>query len=72
MAIGKVKSVKPVGRDVGPEAEIEMSSGDYRFVYREAMAAPKRYTTLEVLTSPRHEQLYGARRPTTEWNMILN
>ncbi|MCY4665442.1 MAG: AAA family ATPase [Acidimicrobiaceae bacterium] len=53
----KVKSVKPVGRDVGPEAEIEMSSGDYRFVYAKRWLRD-RYTTLEV-TSPRHEQLTG-------------
>ena len=32
----QVKSAKPVGRDVGPEVEIEMSTGRfvYRFVYR--------------------------------------
>ncbi len=65
----KVKSVKPVGRDVGPEAEIEMSSGDYRFVYAKRWLRD-RYTTLEV-TSPRHEQLTG-REAHDRVNAILN
>ena len=65
----KVKSVKPVGRDVGPEAEIEMSSGDYRFVYAKRWLRDRR-TTLEV-TSPRHEQLTG-REAHDRVNMILN
>ena len=65
----KVKTVKPVGRDVGPEAEIEMSSGDYRFVYAKRWLRD-RYTTLEV-TSPRHEQPTG-REAHERVNMILN
>ena len=30
----QVKSAQPVGRDVGPEVEVEMSTGEYRFIYR--------------------------------------
>lgn len=54
---GRIRSVKPVGRDVGPEAEIEMSSGAYRFVYAKRWLRD-RFTTLEVIT-PQHEQLSG-------------
>ena len=64
----RVKSVRPVGRDVGPEAEVEMSSGGYRFVYAKRWLRD-RYTTLEV-TSPRHEQLTG-REAHDRVNMIL-
>ena len=54
---GAIRSVKPVGRDVGPEAEIEMSSDDYRFVYAKRWLRD-RFTTLEVV-APQHEQLTG-------------
>lgn len=53
----RVKSVGPVGRDAGPDVEVEMSSGDYRFVYRKRWLRD-RSTTLAI-TSPRHEQING-------------
>ena len=53
----RVKSAKPVGRDAGPEVEVEMSSGPYRFVYRKRWLR-RSETTLEIV-SPRHEQLSG-------------
>ncbi len=53
----QVKSVQPVGRDVGPEVEIEMSTGEYRFIYRKRwLRRPE--TVLQVL-SLRQEQLTG-------------
>jgi hypothetical protein len=53
----QVRSVQPVGRDVGPEVEIEMSTGEYRFIYRKRwLRRPE--TVLKVL-SPRQEQLTG-------------
>ena len=53
----QVKSAKPVGRDVGPEVEIEMSTGQYRFVYRKRWLR-RSETVLSVLT-PQHDQLTG-------------
>ena len=53
----RVKSVRPVDRDAGPDVEVEMSSGDYRFVYRKRWLRD-RSTTLEV-TAPQREQLAG-------------
>ena len=53
----QVKSAKPVGRDVGPEVEIEMSTGQYRFVYRKRWLR-RSETVLKILT-PRHDQLTG-------------
>lgn len=53
----QVKSVQPVGRDVGPEVEVEMSTGEYRFVYRKRWRR-RPETVLNVL-SPQHEQLTG-------------
>jgi len=53
----QIKSVQPVGRDVGPEVEIEMSSGSYRFVYATRWLR-ERFTTLEVV-APKREQLSG-------------
>ncbi|MCY4069458.1 MAG: hypothetical protein OXE79_10210 [Acidimicrobiaceae bacterium] len=52
-----IRSVQPVGRDVGPEVEIEMSSGDYRFVYSKRWLR-NRSTTLEVI-APQREKLSG-------------
>ncbi len=50
-----IKDTQPVGRDVGPEVEVEASSGRYRFVYRKRwLRQPE--TVLEI-TEPRHEQL---------------
>lgn len=53
----QVKSTQPVGRDAGPEVEIEMSTGQYRFVYRKRWLRRSK-TVLEVL-SPKHEQAVG-------------
>ena len=53
----QVMSTQPVGRDVGPEVEVEMSTGEYRLVYRKRwIRRPE--TTLEVI-EPAHEQLRG-------------
>ncbi len=56
-ATKKIKSVKPVGRDVGPEVKIEMSSGSYRFVYAKRWLRDS-FATLKVIT-PEREQLSG-------------
>ena len=53
----QVKSIQPVGRDVGPEVEIEMSTGEYRFIYRKRWLRRSK-TVLNVL-SPQHEQPTG-------------
>ena len=53
----RVRSVKPVGRDVGPDVEVEMTSGRYRFVYRKRWLRQSE-TTLEV-SAPQREQLSG-------------
>ena len=53
----RIRSVQPVGKDVGPEVEVEVSSGGYRFVYRKRWRR-RRETTLTV-KSPRHESLTG-------------
>ena len=53
----RIRSVQPAGKDVGPEAEVEVSSGDYRFVYHKRwQRCPE--TTLTV-KSPRYESLTG-------------
>ncbi len=53
----RVKSVKPVGRDEGPEVEIMLSSGRYELVYEKRwLRDPK--TTLDV-SSPRSETHTG-------------
>ena len=53
----QVKSTQPVGRDVGPEVEVEMSTGEYRFIYRKRWLR-RSETVLNVL-SPQHDQLTG-------------
>ena len=53
----QVTSAKPVGRDVGPEVEIEMSTGEYRFVYRKRWL--RRSETVLNILSPQHGQLTG-------------
>ena len=53
----QVKSAQPVGRDVGPEVEIEMSAGRYRFIYRKRWL--RRSETVLSVLSPQHEQLTG-------------
>ena len=53
----RIKSVKPVGRDEGPEVEITLSSGMYELVcHKRWLRDPK--TTLEV-SSPRSESYSG-------------
>ena len=53
----QVRAVQPVGRDVGPEVEISLSSGNYELVYRKRwLRQPE--TTLEVI-SPHRESLTG-------------
>ncbi len=52
-----LKAIRPVHLDVGPEVEVEISSGNYRFKYfKRWYRRPE--TTLEVIT-PRREQLTG-------------
>lgn len=52
-----VRDVKPVGRDVGPEAEIELRTGPYDLVFRKRwLKSPS--TELEV-RAPAREQLSG-------------
>ena len=53
----RIRSTQPVGRDVGPEAEAELSSGDYRFVYRKRWR--RRPETTLAVTEPRSESLTG-------------
>ena len=53
----QVKSVKPAGRDEGPQVEIELSSGQYEIVYRKQWLRNPG-TTLE-LRSSRSESLTG-------------
>jgi hypothetical protein len=53
----RVKSVKPVHKDVGAEVEIELSTGPYRFVYRKRWHK-QRETTLDIL-EPGRSQFTG-------------
>jgi len=53
----KIKDLVPVGRDVGPEVEVEIETGDYAFTYRKRWVRD-RLTELEI-TKPVHEQLTG-------------
>ena len=53
----RVKAVKPVHKDVGAEAEIELSTGPYRFIYRKRWHK-QRETVLEIL-EPRRSQFTG-------------
>lgn len=53
----RVKAIRPVHRDVGPEVEVEISSGQYRFTYSKRWYRDKE-TKLEV-TAPAREQLTG-------------
>ena len=53
----RIRSAQPVGRDVGPEAEAELSSGEYRFVYRKRWR--RRPETTLTVTEPRSESLAG-------------
>ena len=53
----RIRSVQPAGKDVGPEAEVKVSSGDYRFVYHKRWR--RRPETTLTVKSPRHESLTG-------------
>ena len=53
----KIKDLLPVGRDVGPEVEIEIETGEYAFTYRKRWIRD-RETVLEIV-KPAHEQLTG-------------
>ena len=53
----QVREVKPVNRAEGAEVEIEVSSGDYRFVYSKRWHRQP-WTKLEIAT-PQHVQLTG-------------
>ena len=52
-----VRAIRPVHRDAGPEVEVEICSGHYRFTYFKRWHR-KPETTLEI-TAPRREQLTG-------------
>lgn len=52
-----VRAIRPVHRDEGPEVEVEITSGDYRFTYfKRWHRGPQ--TTLEI-TAPKPEQRTG-------------
>jgi hypothetical protein len=53
----RVRAIKPVHLDVGAEAEIELSTGPYRFVYRKRWHK-QRETVLDIL-EPRRAQFTG-------------
>ncbi len=53
----RIKDLVPVGKDVGPEVEVELETGPYAFTYRKRWVRD-RETVLEV-TRPIHEQLTG-------------
>ena len=55
----RVKAVKPVHLDVGAEAEIELSTGPYRFVYRKRWHK-QRETVLDIL-EPRRVPVHRSR-----------
>ena len=52
-----IRDVKPVHRDEVPEVEIEVSAGDYRFLYRKRWL--RRPETTLTITEPRPEQVTG-------------
>lgn len=53
----RVKALKPVDKDVGPEVEVEVESGPYRFTLFKRFLR-KRQTTLKI-TAPHAESLTG-------------
>ena len=53
----EVRDTQPVGRDVGPEAEVELSTGEYRLVYCKRWLKGRK-TELNI-TAPHHENLSG-------------
>ena len=52
-----IKDVQPIGRDVGPFVEAELTVGAHRLVYRKRWLRDKK-TELDI-AEPRHEQLVG-------------
>ena len=52
-----IRALRPVDRDAGPEVEIEISTGDYRFVYSKRWY--RRPQTHLDISAPRREQLSG-------------
>ena len=52
-----VKAIRPVHRDEGPEVEIEVSTGDYRFTYFKRWLKNSQ-TTLDII-APHRDQLAG-------------
>jgi hypothetical protein len=52
-----IKEVQPIGRDVGPFVEAELTVGPYRLVYRKQWLRDKK-TELDI-TGPQREQLVG-------------
>src|SRR5699024_8307427 len=53
----EVLDVQPVGTDVGPRIEIEVTTGGYHFVYRQQFV--KKPSTERDLLAPRTEQVTG-------------
>ena len=53
----EVRDTQPVGRDVGPEVEVELSTGEYRLTYYKQWLRGKR-TELNI-TAPNPERLSG-------------
>lgn len=53
----QVRAIQPVGLDKGPEAEVEMSTGDYRFVYSKRWL--REISTTLSISAPGPEQLSG-------------
>jgi DNA repair exonuclease SbcCD ATPase subunit len=65
----KIREMVPVGKDVGPEVEVEIETGPYSFTYRKRWFRD-RETVLEI-TKPSHEQLTG-REAHDRVNQILD
>lgn len=53
----KIKDLQPIGRDVGPFVEAELTVGAYRLTYRKQWLKGKK-TELDI-AEPQHEQLTG-------------
>ncbi len=52
-----IKAVVPVGRDVGPEVEVDFTAGVYEFTYRKRWVRDRE--TILSVTKPAREQLSG-------------
>ncbi len=53
----QLSAIKPVHRDVGPEVEVEISTGDHHFVLAKRWL--KQTSTTLAISSPKREQLQG-------------